>query len=224
MKRTRLADRNVPNYTRGEEIFNMASHIAGGGFAIAAFIICVYVSVIHNNKWGLASSIVYGITMVTLYTISSVYHGLFGKGTSKKVLQVIDHCAIFFLIAGTYTPLTLCGIRPAYPLLGWIMFGAAWACAILGATLNAIDLKRYRVFSMICYIGVGWGVIAAIRPLLEVLPLAALIFLFGGGVFYTLGAVLYGLGTKLKYMHSTFHLFVIAGSIMHFFCIVLYLL
>lgn len=224
MKRTKLKDRDVPGYTRGEEVFNMVSHIAGGAFAFVALVLCVYVSAIHSNIWGIISSSVYGGTMIILFTMSSIYHGLSGKGTSKKVFQVIDHCAIFFLIAGTYTPLVLCGLRPVYPVLGWVMLFAVWAVAILGVTLNAIDLKKFRVFSMICYIGVGWGIIAAIKPLLEILPVPALVFLFGGGVLYTIGAVLYGLGTKLKYMHSIFHIFVVGGSVLHFFCIILYLL
>jgi len=224
MNRTRLADRKIPDYTHGEEIFNMVSHIAGGAFAVTALVMCVYVSAMHGNVWGIVSSVIYGVTMVTLYTMSSIYHGLVGKDTAKKVFQVFDHCAIFFLIAGTFTPLALCGLRPSYPVLGWVTLGIVWAVSILGVTLNAIDLRKYRVFSMICYIGVSWGVIAAIIPLLEVLPAGALVFLFGGGVFYTLGAILYGLGTKIRFMHSVFHLFVVAGSIMHFFCIVLYLM
>ncbi len=224
MNRTKLVDRKIPDYTRGEEIFNMVSHIAGGAFAIAALVSCIYISTIHGNIWGIVSSAIYGVTMVTLYAISSIYHGLVGKGTSKKVFQVIDHCAIFFLIAGTFTPLALCGLRPSYPVLGWVTFGIVWAITILGVTLNAIDLRKYRVFSMICYIGVSWGVIAVIIPLLEILPTGALIFLFGGGAFYTIGAILYGLGTKIRFMHSVFHIFAVVGSIMHFFYIVLCLL
>lgn len=224
MKRTKLSDRNTPAYTRGEEIFNMVSHIAGGAFAVIALVVCVVTAVIHNNTWSIVSGIVYGITMVTLYTISSVYHGLVKTGTSKKVMQVIDHCAIFLLIAGTYTPLALCGLRPVYPLLGWVVFGVVWVMAILGATLNAIDLRKYRVFSMICYIGVSWCIVVIIQPLMNVLPASALFLLFGGGVAYTVGAVLYGLGKKIRFMHSIFHIFVVAGSILHFFLIVLYLL
>ncbi len=202
----------------------MVSHIAGGVFAAVALVMCVYVSVMHGNRWGIVSGAIYGSTMVLLYTISSIYHGLKNKGTSKKVFQVIDHCAIFFLIAGTFTPLALCGLRPAYPVLGWVMFGVVWASVILGATLNAIDIKKYRVFSMICYLGVSWGVVVVIVPLLEILPKGALTFLFSGGIAYTLGTVLYGLGTKIKFMHSIFHIFVVAGSILHFLCIVLYIL
>lgn len=224
MKRTKLSERNIPAYTRGEEIFNMVSHIAGGAFAIVALVVSVSVAALHSNIWSIVSGTVYGVTMVTLYTISSVYHGLVKTGTSKKVMQVIDHCAIFLLIAGTYTPLALCGLRPVYPALGWVIFGIVWAMAILGVTLNAIDLKRFRVFSMICYVGVSWCIIVIIKPLISVLPVSALFFLFGGGVAYTIGAVLYGLGRKIKFMHSIFHIFVVAGSMLHFFLIVLYLL
>ena len=224
MNRTKLADRKIPDYTRGEEIFNMVTHIAGGAFAVAALVLCVCVAAIHGNVWGIVTGAVYGGTMVVLYTMSSIYHGLPGGGTSKKVFQVIDHCAIFLLIAGTFTPLTLCGLRPAYPALGWTMFGVIWAVAALGVTLNGIDLKRYRVFSMISYIGLGWCVVLVIKPLMAVLPAGALVFLLGGGVAYTIGAVLYGLGKKRRFMHSVFHIFVVAGSILHFFCILLYLM
>lgn len=224
MKRTKLTDRRIPDYTRSEEVFNMVSHIVGGAFAVAALVLCVCVSAIHGNTWGIVSGAIYGVTMIILFTMSSVYHGLTNKGTSKKVFQVIDHCAIFLLIAGTFTPVALCGLRPAYPALGWLMFGVAWAVAILGVTLNAIDLRKYRVFSMICYIGLSWSIVAVIKPLLEALPTGALVLLFAGGISYTVGAVLYGLGTKKRFMHSIFHIFVVAGSILHFFCIALYLL
>lgn len=224
MKRTKLADRKIPDYTRGEEIFNMVTHIAGGAFAVAALVLCVCLAAIHGNVWGVATGAVYGGTMVVLYTMSSIYHGLPRGGTSKKVFQVIDHCAIFLLIAGTFTPITLCGLRPDYPALGWGMFGAIWAVTALGVTLNAIDLKRYRVFSMVCYIGLGWCVVLVIKPLINVLTPDALIFLLSGGVAYTIGAVLYGLGKKRRFMHSVFHIFVVAGSILHFFCILLYLM
>lgn len=202
----------------------MVSHITGGAFAVVALVMCVCASAARANTWSVVCGAVYGGSMVMLYCVSSVYHGLLGKGTLKKVMQVIDHCAIFVLIAGTYTPIILCGIRPSHPVLGWSLFVAVWALTIVGVTLNAIDLKRYEVFSMVCYVGVGWGIIAAIKLLFEIFPLPALVFLFGGGVLYTIGAVLYGLGKKLKYMHSVFHIFVVAGSIMHFLCIILYIL
>jgi hemolysin III len=201
----------------------MTSHIAGFAFALAALVLCVYTAAIHKNTWGIVTSAVYGVTMIILYTMSSIYHGLIGKGTSKKVFQVFDHCSIFFMIAGTYTPILLCGLRPAHPLFAWVLFGIVWASAIVGVVFNAIDLKKYRVLSMICYLCSGWLIVSAIQPLQEVLSVSGLVFLFGGGIAYTVGTILYGLGKKHKYMHSVFHLFVVAGTVMHFFCI-LYLL
>lgn len=224
MKRTKLIDRIIPDYTRGEEIFNSVSHIVGGVFAVVALVVCIIVAALHNNTWGIVTGAIYGVTMIILYTMSSIYHGLINKGTLKKVFQVIDHCAIFLLIAGTYTPFLLCSLRPAHPVFGWVLFGVVWASAILGVVLNAIDLKKCAVFSMIYYIGSGWLIVAAIKPMLDVLPINAFVFLFGGGLSYTIGSILFGLGRKIRFMHSMFHIFVVAGSILHFFSIVLYVM
>ena len=224
MKRTKLADRSLPDYTTGEEIFNMVSHAAGGLFAVVALVLCVTTAFFHHNAWGVATGAIYGATMVLLYTMSSVYHGVRGKGTAKKVLQIIDHCSIFLLIAGCYTPLTLGLLRPEYPVLAWAMFAAVWASAVIGATLNAIDLKRYAVFSMICYLCSGWCIVVSVKPLLAVMPVSGFVLLIAGGVAYSFGAVLYGLGRTRRYMHSVFHLFVVAGSVLHFLCILLYVM
>ena len=115
MPRTKLADRILPNYTKGEEIFNMVSHIVGAVFGIVALVICVALSVLHNNTWGVVAGSIYGSSLIILYTMSSIYHGL-GKGMSKKVMQVIDHCTIYYLIAGTYTPVLLVGLRPRFSI------------------------------------------------------------------------------------------------------------
>lgn len=223
MPRTKLCDRVLPNYTKGEEIFNMVSHIVGGAFGVVALVLCVGVAAFYHNGWGIVSGAIYGFTMVLLYTMSSIYHGLIPE-LAKKVFQVIDHCSIYLLIAGTYTPLTLVSLRREHPATGWALFGVIWAMAVIGIVFNAIDLKRYRVFSMICYLGMGWCVVIAIKPMLAAISLTGLVLLLVGGVFYTVGAVLYGIGKKRKYMHSVFHLFVVAGSILHFFCIVLYVM
>ena len=224
MKRTKLKDRKLPRYTKGEEIFNMTSHIVGAAFGIVAMILCIVVSAIHKNTYGIVSSIIYGISMITLYTMSSIYHGLSPKITGKKVMQIIDHCTIFVLIAGSYTPFALCSFREYNPILGWSIFTIMWVVASIGITLNAIDLRKYRVFSMICYIGMGWVILlkASLLPLL--LGKNGVILLVSGGIAYTLGAILYGLGVKHKYMHSVFHLFIVLGSVLHFFCIILYVL
>ncbi len=221
--RTKLEDRVLPSYTKGEEIFNMVSHIVGGGLAIAALVLCVVFAAIYSDAWGVVGSAIYGGTMVVLYTMSSIYHGLH-RNTAKKVFQIIDHCTIYFLIAGTYTPVTLAGLRPHYPVQAFVLFGIVWACCFLAATLTAIDLKKYRVFSMICYIAMGWSVLIFIVPTIRCLGVGGTVFLVTGGLAYTIGAVLYGIGKKKKYVHSVFHLFVIAGSVLHFFMILFYII
>lgn len=220
MTRTKLRDRLLPAYTRGEELFNMISHIVGGSLGIAVLVLCICFS---RDGWALASSLIYGISFIQLYTISSVYHGL-RPGTAKKVLQVIDHCTIYLFIAGSYTPIMLCALRPLHPGWAWTIFGLVWGLAALAISLTAVDLKKFKIFSMICYIGMGWCIILAIRPLISVLSTAALVLLVTGGVAYTIGAVLYGVGKKHKYMHSLFHMFVLFGSVLHALCILLFVL
>ena len=139
-------------------------------------------------------------------------------------MQVLDHCTIYLLIAGTYTPIALCAIRPRFPAWGWSLFGLVWVIAVVAIVFTAIDLKKYAVLSMICYIGMGWCVVLAAKPVLETIPLPALLWLLAGGIAYTVGAVLYGLGKRHRYMHSVFHLFVLAGSILHFVCIFCYII
>mgnify|MGYP004721010255 FL=1 len=223
MKRTRLRDRDLPDYTRGEEIFNMVSHIVGGALAIAALVLCVIFSAIKGDAWSVVASAIYGATMVVLYTMSSIYHGLTSE-TAKKVFQVIDHCTIYFLIAGTYTPITLAGLRVEHPAVGFVVFGIVWACCLAAATLTAIDLEKYKKMSMICYLGMGWCIIFFIRPTIELLGAGGMVYLIAGGLAYTIGAVLYGDGKTRRYMHSLFHLFVIAGSVLHFFMILFYVI
>lgn len=222
MKRTCLKDRCLPVYTKGEEIFNMVSHIVGGVLGVVATVLCVVMAAIHHNVYGVVSSSIYGATMIILYTMSSIYHGLKPHRTSKKVFQVLDHCTIFLLIAGSYTPFALCTFREYNAITGWTIFGVIWAMAILGIVLNAIDLKKYRVFSMICYLGMGWAVVFKAHLLPMLLGPVGLTLLVTGGIAYTVGAILYGLGRKHKYMHSIFHLFIVLGSLLQFLCIVLY--
>ena len=219
--RTKLKDRALPVYTKGEEIFNMVSHIVGGAIGVAALVLCIIVSAVHRNGYGLAGSIVYGISMIVLYTMSSVYHGL-RAGTAKRVMQVLDHCTIYLLIAGTYTPILLSAMRPIDPVASWVLLGIVWGLSAIAITLTAIDLKKYAVFSMICYIGMGWCVILGIKPVMEVIPAPGLWLLVTGGIAYTVGAVLYGLGKRKRYMHSIFHLFCLIGSVLQAVCILLY--
>ncbi|MBQ2990992.1 MAG: hemolysin III family protein [Clostridia bacterium] len=222
-RRTKLRERTLPTYTRGEEIFNMVSHIVGGAIGIAALVLCIIRSAVRHNGYGLAGSIVYGISMIVLYTMSSVYHGL-REGTAKKVMQVLDHCTIYPLIAGTYTPILLSAMRPIDPVASWVLLGVVWGLTALGVTFTAIDLKKYSVFSMICYIAMGWCILVKVPLLIEGVGWGGFWLILTGGVCYTVGAVLYGLGRRKKYMHSIFHLFVVAGSVLHLLAILLFAL
>lgn len=224
MKRTKLRDRILPKYTKGEEIFNMTSHIVGGALGIVALVLCVVFAAVHGNGYGVVSGAIYGITMVILYTMSSIYHGLNPKRKAKKVFQVLDHCSIYLLIAGSYTPFALCTLREYSTALGWTIFGVIWFVAILGIILNSIDIKKFRVFSMICYLVMGWCIVFRINLLPELLGTAGFVLLLLGGLSYTIGAILYGLGKKHKYMHSVFHLFILLGSLLQFFTILLYVM
>lgn len=224
MKRTKLKDRVLPTYTKGEEIFNMTSHIVGGVLGIVATTLCVIMAALHNNVYGIVSGAIYGVTMILLYTISSIYHGLSPKRMSKKVFQVLDHCSIFLLIAGSYTPVALCTIRSVSILHGWLIFGIIWGAAALGITLNAIDLQSTKKFSMICYLLMGWCIIFKFNLLIQAMNKNGVILMVAGGVAYTIGAVLYGIGRKKKYFHSIFHLFIVLGSLLQFFSILFYVM
>ncbi len=223
MKRTKLTDRQLPNYTKGEEIFNMVSHIVGGGFGVLALVACVVYAALKGDAWSVVAGAIYGASLIVLYATSSVYHGL-THPMAKKVLQVIDHCVIYFLIGGTYTPIVLCGIRRVSPGWGWTLFGIVWGLAAMATVFTAIDLKKYSKLSMICYIGMGWCVVIAADAAIRSIPLAGLLWLLAGGIAYTVGAVLYGVGKKHRYMHSLFHLFVLLGSVLQFVCIIGYVL
>lgn len=222
MTRTKLKDRELPKYSKGEEIFNMTSHIVGAAIGVVAMILCIVFAGIHGDAYAVVSSVIYGITMIILYTISSIYHGLGRKRYGKRVLQVIDHCSIFLLIAGSYTPFCLCTLRKDSLATGWILFGIVWLIAIIGIVLNSIDLKKYKRFSMICYIAMGWCVVFKIPLLIKALHPAGFTLLLLGGIAYTVGAVLYELGKKKKWMHSVFHVACVIGTLLQFLCILLY--
>ena len=224
MKRIKIKDRILPTYTKGEEIFNMVSHIAGAALGIVATVLCVIFAAIRHNPYGVVSGSIFGTTMILLYTMSSIYHGLKPGTTAKKVFQILDHCSIFLLIAGSYTPFALCTLREYDAVTGWVIFGIIWGVACLGIALNSIDLKKYKIFSMICYLVMGWCIIVKANILPELLGAKGFALLVIGGVIYTIGAVLYGLGKKHKYIHSVFHLCIFFASLLHFLCILLYVM
>lgn len=199
----------LPLYSLGEEIFSAVSHGAAALFGVA--VLAVLLVFCEKTPRTVSSVSVYGGTMILLYTVSTLYHAL-GVNRAKRVFRVLDHCTIFLLIAGTYTPITLCCLpAPTGPIL----FAVVWAAAVLGIVLNAVDMERYKRFSMVCYLLMGWAVVFALPQVIAALPPQALRFLVLGGAAYTVGAVVYGVGSRVPYMHSVWHLFVLAGSVLH---------
>lgn len=210
----------IPEYKLSEELMNAISHGVGAGLGIAAMILCVVKSVAHHDPWAVVSSSMYGAGVILVYVISCIYHAL-AKNKAKKVMRVLDHCDIFFMIACTYMPYCLVALRG---VTGWVLFGIVWGLAILGIVFNAIDLEKYTKPSTIVYVLLGWSIVVTVGELMEAIGARGVFFLVFGGILYTIGAVLYAIGGKVRYMHSVFHLFVIAGSIMHFFSIYNYVL
>ena len=197
--------------------------IVGGALGIAALVLCILTAVKNDNLYGIVGSAIYGFTMIALYAMSSIYHGL-RPGMGKKVMQVLDHCTIYFLIAGTYTVIAISALRPLFPKLGWGMLIFQWALTAIAVTLTAIDLKKYNVFSMICYVGMGWAIAPFVSQTIQALSSHGFMLLLSGGISYTIGAVLYGIGPKIHWMHSIFHVFVVLGSLLQFLSILLYCL
>ena len=214
----------MPGYTRGEERFNMISHIAAAAFSVPILILCIVRGAHEYGAAGVLTGLAFTVSMLVLFTISAVYHGLSPRLCAKKVMQVIDHCSIFLLIAGSYTPVTLIALMKAEPVTAWVMFGVVWAMSILGIILNAIDLKKYAIFSMTCYLALGWCIILCLPSLMSVLPPIGTVLLFLGGIMYTIGAMFFGLEKEFRYMHSIFHLLVLGGSICHGLMILLCIL
>ena len=209
----RREELSLPRYSLSEEIMSAITHGIGVGLAIAGTIVLLVMG--HHDPLTIVSVSVFGATMIMLYLVSTMYHAL-GVNKGKQVFRVLDHCTIFLLIAGTYTPIALLCFGGA---TGWLIFGIVWGVAALGVVLNAVDLRRFSKFSMACYIGLGWLVIFFFKPLIERLDQTSIIFLIIGGVIYTVGAVLYNIAKKLKYIHSVWHFFVLGGTVFHYFVI-----
>lgn len=195
--------------------------MVGAALSVAILVVSVVYSALHADAWAVVGCSIYGATMIALYTVSSIYHGL-REGIAKRVMQVIDHCTIYLLIAGTYTPIMLAAMRRYSPAIAWTVFGVEWGLSIVAVTLTAIDLKKYKKFSMICYIVMGWCIILAVKPTIKVLSVEGFLWVLAGGIAYTVGAIAYGVGKKVKWMHSVFHLLVIMGSLLQFFGIMFF--
>ena len=199
------------------ERFNSISHLSGAALALAGLVFLMARAAHSGDPWRIVGAAVYGTTLLLLYLFSTLYHSIRGEG--KRVLQQIDHAAIYLLIAGSYTPFTLVTLRGAW---GWSLFGVVWGMAFFGIVQDLFIPSRKRIFSVVLYILMGWLSLVAIRPLVRSLPSIAIAALVAGGVFYTIGVVFYVLGRRMNHGHGVFHVFVLLGSICHYFTIALY--
>lgn len=211
---------SLPSYSTGEELINSVSHGIGAGLGIAGLILVLMKSIPSHDPWKIWASALFGISLILLYLMSSLYHAL-PASVVKRIFRVFDHCTIFILIAGTYTPFTLVSLRDT---VGWPVMIVIWVAAIVGIALNAIDVEKFAKASMVCYLAMGWCIIFTFRPLVEAIPFSGVLLLIFGGVAYTIGAALYAIGSKHRYIHSVWHFFVLTGSILHFLSIYYYVL
>lgn len=210
----------IPKYTLAEELISSISHGIGALLSIAALVLCIVFASLHHNVLGIISSCIYGVSLIILYAMSSLYHA-FKPNKAKRLFRVFDHCSIYLLIAGSYTPyllLVVGGIR------GIIMLIIMWLVSIIGIIGNSINVDKFKKISFPIYLILGWMAVFAIKPLINNLATPGLVLLLTGGIIYTLGAIVYLIGSKVKYMHSIWHFFVLGGSIFQFFSILLYVL
>lgn len=208
----------IPEYSLGEELVSSISHGIGALLGIAALVLSV---VFSKNSITIVSSAIYGITLIILYLISCLYHSFSPRIKAKKVFRVLDHDSIYLLIFGTYMPYLLVSIGG---FKGWTLWGILLGLSILGIVFNSINLEKFKNISLISYILMGWIIIFSFNDVYNSIGFYGTLYLILGGVFYTIGALFYRLGKKIKYMHSIFHLLVLAGSIFHFFSIFLYVI
>lgn len=209
----------IPKYNLCEELINSISHGLGVALGIVALVLTIISAAKNHSTIGVVSSCIYGSTMIIMYLNSCLYHAFSPKLKAKKVFRVLDHCDIYLFIAGCYTPYCLCLIGG---VKGWIIFGIIWLSALIGVILNAVDLEKFQVPSVIMYLVMGWMIIFSYNSIRETLAFPGLVLLLTGGIAYTIGAILYGIGSKKRYFHSIFHFFVLAGSILQFLSILIY--
>ncbi len=210
----------IPNYNLKEELINSITHGIGALLSIFGLIILIIKSS-HISALTTITTSLYGSTLIILYTTSCIYHALSKNIAGKKVLRVLDHCNVYLLVYGTIIPISLLGIGG---FKGWLFFGIVTLITITGITLSSIFLEKVQLLEVICHLINGWGSLIFSKTLLQTLSLNGLIFLISGGAMYTIGSILYGLGSHKKYMHSIFHIFCLLGSIFHFLTIYIYLL
>ncbi len=198
----------------GEEIANAITHGIGALLAVAALVVLIVMAAIHGSVWHIVSFSIFGATLVLLYFASTLYHSL-THAKAKSVFHKFDHISIYLLIAGTYTPFCLTALRG---WIGWTVLGVVWSCAILGAVLKAISVGKRIKLSTVLYILMGWVILVAIQPLYKAMPFNGFLFLIAGGISYTIGTIFF-IRNQVKYNHSVWHVFVLGGSVLHFFAV-----
>lgn len=206
-------------YSFMEELLNSLTHGAGVLLSIAALVLLIIFSSIYGEARHVVSCTIFGVTLILLYTSSTLYHS-FTKPSVKRLFKIFDHVCIYLLIAGTYTPFLLIALPGR---LGWSLFGVIWFLAISGVIFKSIFISRFKILSTIAYVFMGWIIIFAIKPLMDSLPAGGIVWLVAGGLSYTLGVVFYA-WKKLPFNHAIWHLFVLGGSICHFFAVIFYVL
>lgn len=217
--------RRVPGkYTSGEEIANAVTHVVGSHLGAAMLALLVWQGAMSDVDvgWKVTSASIFGASMILLYAVSSAYHTV-TYPPAKRVLHVMDHMAIYFLIAGSYTPFCLVTLRPEHPFLAWSIFGIEWGATLAGIFFKLKTTGKFRYLSTSAYVLMGWAALAAIVPLVRTLQGLGTMWLTLGGGLYTLGCVFY-LWKSLPYAHMVWHLFVLAGTISHFFCVLWYVM
>ena len=214
-----MSDRSTNQYSLAEEIAHAITHGVGLLLSVAGLVVLIVLASLRGDTWHVVSVSVYGATLVLLYSASTFYHAL-PAPRAKRVFRTLDHAAIYVLIAGPYTPFMLVNLRGGW---GWALFGVVWGLAVLGIVLEAVAKQRVRVLSVILYLGLGWLIAIAVKPLVQSVEPGGLVLLVAGGLAYSVGVVFYG-WKRLPYHHAVWHLFVMAGSLFHFFAVLFYVI
>lgn len=209
---------HIPKYSLAEELWNSISHGLGGIFSIVALVLMLIKA---DTALEYVTVSIFGTTMIVLYVISCVYHALSPRLTGKKVLRVLDHCNVFLLVFGTYIPVALLGVGGS---LGWWLFAFVAIISTIGIVFSAISVDRFQALEVACHLLNGWSILIGVPQLFERMQFGGVLLLFLGGIAYSIGAVLYGIGARKKYIHSVFHFFCIAGTVLQWLAIYLYLL
>lgn len=208
----------VNRYSVKEEIFSSITHGIGAVLSITALVVLAYFAGTKGDVWRVVSFSIYGFTLFFLYLSSTLYHSILIE-KAKKVFRVFDHVSIYLLIAGSYTPITLVAMRGAW---GWTIFGVIWGLALLGIVLNIISIEKTKIVSTVLYVLMGWLIIIAVKPMLQMVPAGLFVWLLAGGILYTLGIIFYAC-RRIPFNHGIWHLFVLGGSIMHYLGLLFYL-